>query len=145
MCQRLDGSAICILWECQEWLVEDGGGTYISFGFVKDDQTPAALVKDAVEDFIKDHLGEPTKGIGYSERGEGQDVLCFYGLSALSDHICNMRDLYDRVGLNNTEEILFEKGVIERGEMRADGWVGGELCKSVSWCSRRGDGHIPSL
>ena len=40
----------------------------------------------------------------------------------------NVRDLDDGVGLDDAQEVLLEEGVVEGGEVRADGYVGGELC-----------------
>ncbi|PPQ96435.1 hypothetical protein CVT26_005068 [Gymnopilus dilepis] len=49
-------------------------------------------------------------------------------LPFLANRLSDILDLDDRVRLDDPQEVLFQEGVVQRGEVRPDRRVGGELC-----------------
>ena len=72
--------------------------------------------------------------------GKGREsiILFLKGLSALLDLPCDVLYLNDRIGLDDLQNILFEKGIARSGEVRADSRVRGELCYKISSNYQRG-------
>ena len=79
-------------------------GTYVRLRLLEDEKAPPALVEHAMEDFVEDHLRQ----------------LELDSLPSLSYLLRDVLNLDDGVGLDDAEEVLLEKRIVQCGEMRAD-------------------------
>lgn len=80
-------------------------------GLVEDDEAAGALVEDADDDLVEDHLGE----------------LALDLLLVEADHAGDVVDLDAAEGLDDLDEVLLEHGVVEAAQVVADEGVGAEL------------------
>ena len=97
-----------------QWRQKAKRKTYIHNRLVKDLEAPSTLVNDSIKDLVKDHLGELGLDLGSGE---------FHKAS-------NVGDFDSGVGLNDSEEILFQESVIESSQVRANNWVVSEFLSS---------------
>ncbi len=88
--------------------------TYIHNRLVKDLEASSTLVNDSIKDLVKNHLGELGLDLGSGEFNKASDV----------------GDFDSGVGLNDSEEILFQESVIESSQVRANNWVVREFLSS---------------
>jgi hypothetical protein len=69
-------------------------------------------------------------GITDEDDANGErDSLGFDRLPLLADRLRDVVDLHGGVGLHDAQQILLEERVVQRGEVRTDRWIRGELCK----------------
>lgn len=77
---------------------------------------------------------ERTRGQLWAAGAGAQDptlshVLGLDRLDRLPDELGHVRDLYPRERLDDADQILLEQRVVQRGQVRADDRVIGELCE----------------
>lgn len=96
-------------------------GTHVCCGLFEDEEAPSALVKHPMEDLVQDHLRQPTKwkiqvsnGTGNMEDISGY-ILELHRLPPLANLLCDVFDLHNRVGLDDSQQVLLEQGVIQCG------------------------------